>query len=92
MYIPENENIRVEMLKFDITYLYLIYLSEVIFFIPPKKYPEKFNFPGYPFIMVKSNSRLKRNLVHFFSSLEVHCFLAAFVGNIHQIDLLRKSA
>jgi len=91
MYIAENENVRVEMLKFKITYLYLINLSEVIFLFQ-KKYPEKFNFSGYPFIMVKSNSRLKRNLVHFFSSLEVHCFLAAFVGNIHQIDLLRKSA
>ncbi len=91
MYIAENENIRVKMLKFEITYLYLINLFWVIF-CQYKKYPGKFNFSGYPFIMVKSNCNLKRNLVHFFSSLEVHCFLAAFIGNIYQIDLLRKSA
>ena len=35
---------------------------------------------------------LKRYFVHFFSSLEVHHFLAAFVSNAYQIDLLRKSA
>jgi len=48
MYIVENENIRVEMLKFKIKYLYLINLLEVIFY-DAKKYPEKFNFSGYPF-------------------------------------------
>lgn len=79
------------MLKFEIKYLYLITLLRVIFAVL-KKIPWKIYYPGYPFIMVKSNLHLKRNLVHFFSSLEVHCFLAAFVGNINNINLLRKSA
>lgn len=34
--------------------------------------------------------KYKRNLIHFFSSLKVHYFLAVFVGDINQIDLLRK--
>lgn len=92
MYIVENENIRVEMLKFMIKYLYLINLLEVIFYDAKKNTLRSSTSQGTHFIMVKSNFRLKRNLVHFFSSLEVHCFLAAFIGNVHQIDLLRKSA
>ncbi len=91
MYIAENENSRVKMLKFSVRYLYLINLFVVIFYQPKKNTLKNLTFQGTHFIMVKSNFRLKRNLVHFFSSLKIHCFLAAFIGNVDNVDLLRKS-
>ena len=33
---------------------------------------------------------LKTNLIHLFSSLEIHCFLISFEGDIHQIELFWK--
>ncbi|CAI8836924.1 hypothetical protein EMIT036CA2_30258 [Chryseobacterium sp. IT-36CA2] len=46
MYTPENENIRVEMLKFEIRYLYLIYLLNVIFNCSQKNTLKSSTFQG----------------------------------------------
>jgi len=49
MYMAENENLRVEMLKFWIRYLYLINLFEVIFYWCKKNTLKSSAFQGTHF-------------------------------------------
>ena len=47
---------------------------------------------AFAVVLIRLNVLLKRYFIHFFSALEVHCFLASFVSNINEVNLLGKSA